>query len=86
MKLVLMTELHIQPSEIDKLDERTKWMYYYYIQARIKKENAEMKERIKETREGKEHGVSFEFPDDFISDMNSKDLTNELIKLEDLEK
>ena len=38
-----MEDLHIQPSEIDKLDEETKWKYYYFCIARRKIENEEAK-------------------------------------------
>ena len=65
-----MEDLHIQPSEIDKLDEETKWKYYYFCIARRKIENEEAKKPMKERR-GKAT-PQIHFPDDFISQMENK--------------
>ena len=64
MKLVLMEDLHIQPSEIDKLDKEIQWQYYYYCIARRKVENEESKKPMSE-RTGKPTRV-IHFPDDSV--------------------
>ena len=65
-----MEDLHIQPSEIDKLDEETRWQYYYFCIARRKVENEEARKPMRD-RTGK-ITPKIHFPEDFISQMENK--------------
>lgn len=65
-----MEDLHIQPSEIDKLDKETRWRYYYFCIARRTIENEEAKKPQSE-RTGKPTR-KLHFPDNFVSQIENK--------------
>ena len=60
-----MQELHIQPSELDKLTDKRKWSYYYLVIFKLLKEKEEMENLINKSK-GQNADI-MEFPDDFIS-------------------
>jgi len=74
MKLVLMEDLHIQPSEIEKLDKKTQWKYYYYCVAKRKIEDEKIKDQMKNSdkQHRKQTNPTLHFPDDFVSQIENK--------------
>ena len=65
-----MEDLHIQPSEIDKLDEELRWQYYYFCIARRKIENEEARKPIEERN--RKATKNIRFPEDFVSQIENK--------------
>ena len=70
MRLILMEDLHIQPSEIDKLDEETRWQYYYFCIAKRKIENEEARKPMKDRNEKATKNIHF--PEYFVSQIENK--------------
>ena len=80
-----MEELHVQPSELDKLSEKKKWWYYYLVTAKMIKEKEEMKERMDDIKNKGQNSDIMEFPDDFVSYAINREMVKELEKGGELE-
>ena len=78
-----MEELHVQPSELDKLSEKRKWWYYYLVISKRIKEKEEMKDLMDKNKG--QNVDTMEFPDDFVSYAINREMVKELEKKGDLE-
>ena len=80
-----MGELHVQPSELDKLSEKKKWWYYYLVIAKLIKEKEEMEEQMKDIKNKAQKVDTMEFPEDFVSYAINREMVKDLEKGGELE-